>query len=913
MSDSASNSHQTGSDNFPFSDITPAPPGGEIQDTVIADHSGMLTGSETFDAGEFVVHDDVHLRLSSNSPQFDPHGVQLQQFVIDSLIGSGGMGAVYRATDQTLQRTVALKILDRRLASDEALIARFHNEARACARLNHENIARIFFIGEEQGINFIAFEFVDGRNLRELIQERNWLTPAEALNFTLQIAFALRQTSAEGVVHRDIKPSNIIVTNAGRAKLVDLGLARKSDEDSIGDLTVIGATLGTFDFIPPEQARDARLVDVRSDIYSLGCTLYNMLTGQAPYPDGTALQKLLERHIGEPPDPRKINSTVSEELSLIVRRMMAIRPEDRYQTADELIGDLLSVGAHLGLRGINPDSLVWIQPQDKKPGFLQQYSVWIVSVAALLLMVALFDVFPSIVGTKSDAVESDVENDDPPPIGKSTDPPDSKGGDSTEADTNDTSLVEISKTDPTNGGSEPVPSAEIVFPPLTGGDDDTDIEIAEDDDVLRQAQLREANRLNSVASEEPRTGSSLGPSIDEDPEPVDERLISLDSDSKRSFPTLEAAIAEANDGDIVKLRFDGLGGLFAEQRPAWVTDKNITIRAEPGYRPIVQFRIAEDIVESENKIITLVGGSIDLNDVDLHVYIPDAPLASKWTLFSLQGTEQVRLKNVNIRVINPSSRTASVFELTSGPAARLARMRNDGTMPEEDFSVQIDDCWINGNCDLFAVSNTLPGNLQVTNSALSLGNGLLNYTGSSDMERVERGRLDLQLEHVTCLVGDSLIHTRDSDGVAPGPQRKLLPIQVTANNNIFATLTYSSLVFMYGNNDIEEFRQLLTWNGNKNCYDQIDSFWKINSSLSSDDMNDMDFDGWRDFWRDQSTSSEIGAVIGRAVWKNDWKNKTADKIRLSDLMLRETSEVIGGATDGKDIGADFLSLPPDRD
>jgi serine/threonine-protein kinase len=234
-----------------------------------------------------------------------PVGVRLGHFLIEAAIGAGGMGAVFRAIDERLDRVVALKVLSPAISQDPGSLQRFVNEARAAARLDHENIARVFYVGEDQGLNFIAHEFVTGRNIRDMIRDHGPLDPRDAVNYTLQIATALRHTSAAGVVHRDIKPSNIIINARGRAKLVDLGLAKKVASESFGDLTLAGTTLGTFDYISPEQAKDPRNVDVRSDIYSLGCTLYHMLTGEPPYPQGTVLQKLLDHQAKEVPDPTR--------------------------------------------------------------------------------------------------------------------------------------------------------------------------------------------------------------------------------------------------------------------------------------------------------------------------------------------------------------------------------------------------------------------------------------------------------------------------------------------------------------------------------------------------------------------------------------------------------------------------------
>ncbi|MCS7045901.1 MAG: serine/threonine protein kinase, partial [Gemmataceae bacterium] len=206
-------------------------------------------------------------------------GRKLAHFELIEPIGVGGMAAVLRARDTQLDRIVALKVLPPDMAQDQENVRRFHQEARAAAKLDHENIARVFFCGEDQGLHFIAFEYVEGENLRTILQRRRHLDVAEAVRITLQIATGLEHAASRGVVHRDVKPSNIIITPTGRAKLVDMGLARNMQPHT-DQLTQSGMTLGTFDYISPEQALEPREADARSDIYSLGCTFYHMLTGQ---------------------------------------------------------------------------------------------------------------------------------------------------------------------------------------------------------------------------------------------------------------------------------------------------------------------------------------------------------------------------------------------------------------------------------------------------------------------------------------------------------------------------------------------------------------------------------------------------------------------------------------------------------
>src|SRR5437762_9273537 len=242
------------------------------------------------------------------------------------------MGAVFRATDTRLGRTVAVKVLSRD-HGDEETIRRFRNEAQSTARLDHPNIARVYYVGEDQGLNFIVFEFIEGTNLRDEVQRQGPLDLERAIYYTMQVAEALAHSSSRDVVHRDIKPSNVLVTADGQAKLVDMGLARLHQVESSDDLTASGVMLGTFDYISPEQARDPRSADVRSDIYSLGCTLFYMLAGQPPFPDGTAVQKLIRHNSDEPPDLRLFRPDIPSQVAGLVSRMLAKRPAQRPQTA----------------------------------------------------------------------------------------------------------------------------------------------------------------------------------------------------------------------------------------------------------------------------------------------------------------------------------------------------------------------------------------------------------------------------------------------------------------------------------------------------------------------------------------------------------------------------------------------------
>ena len=204
-------------------------------------------------------------------------GRSLWPYRLLEFIGGGGMGAVFRALDSTLDRIVAVKVLSRQQSSDDEMLKRFRNEAQSAARLDHENIGRVYAVGSDEGWHYIVFEYIEGTNLRDVIVRGGPFDLGRTIDVTVQLADALEHASQREVVHRDIKPSNIIITPAGRARIVDMGLARLHQVAGDNDLTSSGMTLGTFDYISPEQARDPREADVRSDLYSLGCTIYFML------------------------------------------------------------------------------------------------------------------------------------------------------------------------------------------------------------------------------------------------------------------------------------------------------------------------------------------------------------------------------------------------------------------------------------------------------------------------------------------------------------------------------------------------------------------------------------------------------------------------------------------------------------
>ena len=255
-------------------------------------------------------------------------------------LGQGAMGRVYQARQVDTGRIVALKVLPRRLSRNERFLGRFLAEAAATSKLHHENIVQALDVGEANGYHYFAMEYIRGRTVRDLMERHGPIDEERALDITVQVARALKHVSEYGIIHRDIKPSNIMITVDGSVKLCDLGLAKEMSTEEEKQITLSGTAVGTAYYISPEQARGQGDLDVRSDIYSLGATLYHMIVGEVPF-DGSSPAVVMTKHVTEPlPPPKERNLALSDHVCNIVEKMMAKDRERRYQTPDELIEDI---------------------------------------------------------------------------------------------------------------------------------------------------------------------------------------------------------------------------------------------------------------------------------------------------------------------------------------------------------------------------------------------------------------------------------------------------------------------------------------------------------------------------------------------------------------------------------------------
>ncbi len=827
-------------------------------------------------------------------PSDIPPGGRLGHFELLEFVGGGGMGRVFRALDTRLGRTVALKVLSRRQATDMETLMRFRNEARSAARLNHPGIAQVYYVGEDQGLPFIAFEFIEGVNVRDLVGQKGALSLAEALSYTLQVAEALAQAARQSVVHRDIKPSNVLITAEGRAKLIDMGLARMQKlGTSANDLTASGVTLGTFDYISPEQARDPRNADARSDIYSLGCTLFFMLTGRPPFPEGTVLQKLLQHQEIEPPDIRQFRPDLPDEVSRLVRKMMAKEPRRRYQDTPKLIEALLSLAEQVGLRAPGAGHAAWTAQEERRGSLLRRHVPWMAPAAALVVMVAVLQFFwaspaeeaePSLPYWESAAQEPVAElpvlepAPSPGAIGPerripATGPP----GPTAEG----SATGQQPGPDPGSERPAPSPRDSASLPADEGGGarqgpgDETPVQVAKPNPLsalvssrAERSGLRPEGFQGGVSlSERIASGLPPGPATGRDraeitgaavpPDglaepgslaeaPKGSRLlvVDLEGEAPDAFSTLSAACAAAASGDVIELRYDGP----LEEEPLEVANLELTIRAAAGFQPVVAFRPSEiDPLGYPRSMFTLIGSRLALVDVAIELEMSREIPSDTWSLIEIGQGEQVTLNNCRLTIRNSADQRAAYhqdvtfFRLKAAPGTDVA-IEEETLDAAEAALVELDRCLVRGEAVFLRVENLQPVKLALSDSFLITTEQLLAADGG-ERAPLPSEVIEIELDQFTAVTDGGLCRLNHGE-FAPYQ----LPARFKSANSVFLLTPEASLIEQAGVTDMEQSYERVDWEGDHNLYLGFTDFWTVRHLDPAIRAEPKGFDDWRSYW-----------------------------------------------------------------
>lgn len=931
----------SGPDNpppHPGSEVSPAPPQGDAvaaarfdQPTVISKQPPLPAPASSGSSG----------RTELNQALI---GEQLEHFEILDFIGGGGMGAVYRARDTRLKRVVALKVLARDQAADAETVRRFRNEAESSARCDHENIARVHYLGEDRGLHFIAMEYIEGANIRDLVERRGPLPLGDAVSYTLQVAEALAHASSRDVVHRDIKPSNVIITPQGRAKLVDMGLARLQQVDpSSGDLTASGVTLGTFDYISPEQARDPRNADVRSDIYSLGCTMYFIVTGQPPYPQGTVLQKLLQHQGDEPPDPRSFNPDLPEDVSRVIGKMMAKDPRRRYQSASELVGDLVLLARQLGLRVPGGSSGLWIQPREGRLSALERHLPWIVPVASLVFIVIALQamsgsggrgeddvaVAPSGARTE-DAARAVIDAEDfgatRPTGGPARDEPPAAPGAAATREQDTTPPLRDPSTTAAPGNSAAANSTALLDEKATS-DGPTTVTRADRDerpheDTVSQLSPGPGPDTRPTIPPSPRPADPLSPNtaaaIDPDePQRPDRRLrttaaiavLSRDGTSWQDYPSLRAACAAARDGDVIELQFSGP----RVERPLELSGVDVTIRAAEGFQPVIVCRPSTfETAETANAMLKVNGGRLHLVGVALELDLARDLAADHWAMISARAADVIRLERCWLTIRNTADRTSAFHQEVAfvdvsavpGSTTMLMADEADAALP---LDLELVDCVVRGEADFLRCRDLQPLVLAWDNGLLAVTGRLLVASGGTFTPGHDE-TWQVNLRHVTVVAGSGAFQFT---GTRDAPYQ--LPAAIRSTDCIFRLGEGAPLIEQGGVDTVAELREQLRWHFDRVATDGALAFLKVRGLSASGAAESLTLPSLTSFLRGQN--AEIPPLV-RVTWRRlPAASLPLSEHRPEDYDVEDDPTGLergrGEAGESRDAGFLFANLPPE--
>ncbi|RCS54584.1 serine/threonine protein kinase [Bremerella cremea] len=819
-------------------------------------------------------------------------GQTLGHFQLDAFVGAGGMGAVFRGHDTQLNRRVAIKVLSGEHNAKEETVRRFKNEAQSAARLDHPNIARVYAVGEDKGWNYIVFEYIDGTNIRDEVERNGPLELELAISYLVQIAEALDHAIMRDVVHRDIKPSNILIDAKHHAKLVDMGLARLHQVNSQdSDLTASGMTLGTFDYISPEQARDPRSADVRSDLYSLGCTLFFMLTGRPPFPEGTVLQKLLSHSGEEPPDPREFRPELPEEVVHILSRLMAKNPNDRYQMPGELIAAALVVIDDLGLAAPHVTSAVYLPTSEQRNTLLERHLPWAMPVVILLAICLVSDaiwsaqddsfIWPPSYVNVADLQSIDGEEQEQGK-GRSSKP-------NRESGPGNVIPVELEDVKP-----KPEKTASVV--------DSTSVNSA-----AGSSKASLPARSPEVVSPE-KTKTATIPSPEAKPEEtrppqaaVAANVVVVPTNVESLYEAITMVQADPLL-DTIELRYNG----ERPARPLLVEDTSLTIRAGVGYSPTIVFTPQDYEPELLNWMMLITRGSVTLQNISIKMSVPPASTRS-WTLFEMENAKQVVLAGCQV-TIERNDEKMFREEMRRGIAVVSIRSMAiepgvSSTLATSRYStISIQDSLIRGEASMIRSNGQQPLNIFCDNCLLALSGNLLNST-STTIDNAMSGMVKLTFDGCTIDTGGSIIRR---DGAS------CIPLRMTMKDSIVAWGQASPLLSQRSSTQTTEkiLNSLDFGDGNLkyNVYEMsmpTRTMMQLTSTAQMGESQTIDYGEWKLLWDDNFSEPS------NSIWATPISPLKLYSSRTPQdyVLLNDLARNIALRPSRRNAGTNFEELP----
>jgi serine/threonine-protein kinase len=824
------------------------------------------------------------------------------------------MGAVYKAIDLRLGREVALKVLlPDQAALKPVLLKRFRLEARFGGRVSHENIVTLYEYGEIHGIHFLALEYVEGINLQELIARKGKLEIEESRKLILQAARAIEHLNQHGIIHRDIKPSNFIVTKRGERpliKLIDLGLARRaSDEEA--RVTIAGTTLGTVDYLAPEQARDSGAADVRSDIYSLGCTWYHMLAGRPPFAEGSVTERVY-KHIGvPPPDIQLFNPKAPDSVKQILLKMLAKEPGDRYQSPQDLLcalegkaprqenepeqetfpqlaahsqADLLASlageedasAAIRRRRAARRDFLDYERQQEefrfkpKSEHRRQERKFWAMgagAIALVLLVVLAMLLLQSppkpapgtVVGGNSPQVPSNS-----PASPSSGSVPDS--------------LPPSPRPEPQAPPEAPTPGPQAQAPESPPPNENRGD--AKPPPPLYPSAYPAARNINVSALRE----EFERPWRNVPAPPAAAHIFHVSrfptGGTEQQFDSLAAACAAAPAGGETIIEINDSGPLFAT--PIAITGRKLTLRAAKGYRPLIAWDLPGPATTKTNQLISFAQGSLTIENLDVVVKTTDAKQSAVSTLFKVSDAD-FRARSCTFSIAGKHARGVVVVGL-------------EGTTTKTKQRCRLDQCYVRGS-EAIALEVRTGGAELLLKGCLLVGGrrplvDILALPGST--------ATTLGVCRSTLVADRRLLDVRLN--AASGPQAS------------FCLRCWDSLLARKGLEPQGEMVALLErtlpgsmqWDATNCLY----TGWTTLLATSARQINDLE--SWHSVWP-PNVDNEVADKVLEQVWPAAASHADPAEIPAMDYQTIGTSAYYSATSGPGALGCDTSGLPPTRD